>query len=207
MKNQLPVAVLFSAANNINYADVSVPTFWTNRDLILDAGAKINQANYREVVARTKIMTVMASGLQTEDRIHDVSVLFADGSLSEHERHRNYFGTATSVFQKDTDESPQSIKERLYLQLSEHELVPRNYRLKDGSRAIEFDNHPSRLVCIFDDDSIQVMWEENRAVKSEVVLNETINFYKILQKIAVTLTTTDTPKKAAIVQQEKFIFA
>jgi len=187
----------FNTTTATDFDEIIQHTVWTNAKLFINKN-KYSENNYSEVVAHAKIMAVIASSMQTEDRMHDVSVVFASGLVSEDEWHKNYFSTASSVANRDKSDFPESAKERLHLQLSEHEMMPRIYRLKDGARAIEFDHHFSRLVCIFDEDGLQLMWKGSKGVESEVIVNENINFYKVLQKIAVVLAAPSHAKATAI---------
>jgi hypothetical protein len=85
---------------------------------------------------------------------------------------------------KPTEFEVPVIKNLLFLQLSSDPSGPAAYALEDDSQVVEFYEHPSHLVCVIDEDGVQLMWNENNEPKSAFVPDEYLSFRQISQKIA-----------------------
>lgn len=153
------------------------------------AAATLQIEDMAERLAGVRIMNRLAS-FHAEERWLEISALFADGYLEELEAASQSL-TAENVDRLVTESQAEGIKERLLLQLVEHGLEPVSYQTEDKSTVVEFLCHPSRLVVVFDEEGIQILWSDNFGVHSEVVKNHRANFDKVSTKVAVILHTSD----------------
>jgi hypothetical protein len=161
---------------------------WTNQVL----QALVTPFDNAVTFAHAKIMSMMVSELQLDEGIQTVSARFSEGFLSEEEVRRWRDGTAQSINLVTSPEYAEVTKDLLIAQLLNHELAPMSYDMDDNSTVIEFLNSSSRLVCVFDDEGLQLLWRSRTDSMSEFIKKEALRVSQIEQRIALILHTHET---------------
>ena len=148
-------------------------------------------SNLSERIAGAKIMNGIAA-FYIDEGLQDISARYADGYLKPSGEVQQLHGTVQSINAVVTEAQADSIKTRLHNLLSEHQENPVTYRMEDSSAVIEFLLHSSRLVCIFDEDGVQLLWRKAGKPNSIMIKNNRLSFEKITQKIAL-IVSSDNP--------------
>lgn len=73
----------------------------------------------------------------------------------------------------------QSLKSGLILNLQNHPLKPKSYKDSSEAFVFEFNKHRNHIVCVIDNDGIQILWSENSTSHSKFIPDQLLTITKL----------------------------
>ncbi|MES2072607.1 MAG: hypothetical protein V4488_19760 [Pseudomonadota bacterium] len=177
----------FGSSNSIHASGLVgiIPNIVTSNALVFSSKFFLD-AQLPTKIAAAKLMNTRASFAQSEEPDNILSPTKLRDHLPYNDRSL-FQSTAPAIRYAMPEGNSGRTKYLLMQQLLENEFKPISYDMVDSAGVVEFLTHPSRLVCIFDSDSIQLMWTQDLVPKSLVIRNAYINVEKLSQDIALIL--------------------
>lgn len=156
---------------------------------------------------KTRYMLAAAAVLGFGEGVQHISEKFAEGYLKEDKPAYFSRGTVLSIGHASPEVNAESTKERLFLQLIADELTPLYYQMEDESKVVEFIEHKSRLVCVFDHNGLQLLWQDGDKMCSEMLKNDYLDYENVSQRVALILHSSERRKHARSENEQVIVAA